>query len=150
MAVEVQAATWIAAPPTQVWRVLADVAAYPQWNPYVVEAAGALYEGERLRVRLQPHGGRAFTLRPELLCVLPGQELRWRGGRGLPGLFDVEHSFQLQALGEGTHFVQRERFAGPLARLVLSWVRDGVQHGLEAMNTALRTRAEQAVLPEAS
>lgn len=149
MAVEVQAATWIAAPPASVWRVLADVSAFPQWNPFIVEAEGLLYEGERLRVRIQPVGMRPVTFRPEVLCVVPGQELRWRGRLGIAGLCDGEHTFQLQRLGAGTHFVQREQFSGVLAPVLISGLRDGLQQGFEAMNTALRTRAEQAVTPEA-
>lgn len=148
MAADLHAATWIAAPPEHVWRVLADFAAYPEWNPFIVEASGALLETERLRVRIQPHGFRPMTVRPVVRWVAPGQELRWRGSLLAPGLFDGEHAFRLQPLGRGTHFVQRERFTGLLVPLLLPLVRDGTQHGFEAMNAALRTRAEQTATVE--
>jgi hypothetical protein len=142
MTAELRAAMWIAAPPQQVWQILADLPAYPEWNPFIVDAAGALLEGERLRVRIAPEGGRATTFRSVVRCVVPGQELRWRGSLLLPGLFDGEHAFRLQPLGRGTHVVQRERFTGALVPLLLPGMRERVQAGFEAMNAALRARAE--------
>lgn len=144
MATELHAATWIAASPDQVWQILADLASYPQWNPFVVSATGELFEGERLHVRLHPPGARPVTVRPTLSSVVPGQELRWNGSLGPRGLFDGEHTFRLQPLGRGTHFVQHERFTGALVPLLLPRLSDRLQQGFEEMNAALRTRAERA------
>lgn len=148
MATELHAATWIAAPPEQVWQILTDLASYPQWNPFVVSATGKLLEGERLQVHLCPPDSRSVTVRPTLSSVVPGQELRWKGALGPGGLFDGEHTFRLQPLGRGTHFVQQERFTGALVPLVLPHLTDRIQQGFEEMNAALRTRAEQAAAPE--
>lgn len=150
MATELHAATWIAASPEQVWQVLADLASYPQWNPFVVSATGELYEGERLRVHLRPPGTRPVTVRPTLSSVVPGQELRWKGSLGPRGLWHGEHTFRLQPLGRGTHFVQRGRFTGALVPLVLPRLFDRLQQGLEEMNAALRTRAERAAVQDSA
>ena len=40
-------------------------------------------------------------------------------------------------------FVQEERFAGLLAPLVFRFVERGTRRGFEAMNLALKARAEQ-------
>jgi uncharacterized protein YndB with AHSA1/START domain len=36
----------IDAPPDQVWGVLADLDAYPDWNPFIQSASGRLAEGK--------------------------------------------------------------------------------------------------------
>lgn len=143
MATELHAATWIAASPEQVWQILADLASYPDWNPFVVWATGELFEGERLTVRLHPPDSRPVTVRPRLSSVVPGQELRWAASLGPRGLLDGDHTFRLQPLGRGTHFVQHERFTGALVPVLLPHRADRIQQGFEEMNAALRTRAER-------
>ena len=41
----ISAAVDIAATPRRVWAVLADLDAYPQWNPFIRSASGQLAEG---------------------------------------------------------------------------------------------------------
>ncbi len=49
----------IAAPTEAVWETLTDLAAYPDWNPFIVSAEGRATVGERLTNRLPPPGGKA-------------------------------------------------------------------------------------------
>src|SRR3712207_8636876 len=86
----------IEAEPDRVWAVLTDLAAYAEWNPFIVRAEGVVEPGRRLTLTMQPMGGRAVTLRPCLVGVTMERELRWRGVLGIPGLMDAEHSFVLQ------------------------------------------------------
>jgi hypothetical protein len=72
----------IAATPERVWAVLADLAAYPEWNPFIRSASGKLADGARLTLRLVPPGGRAMTFRPTVLAARPGELLRWIGRLG--------------------------------------------------------------------
>jgi hypothetical protein len=137
----------VAAPPDAVWAVLTDFAAYGEWNPFVVAIEGEPRVGERLRVRLQPPGARALTIRPRLLEVTPDRALRWLGHLGVRGLFDGEHSFELVPNGAGTHFVHRERFTGALVPVVWSRVGPPTREGFRAMNEALRERAEASAGP---
>jgi hypothetical protein len=84
--------------------------------------------------------------RPRILAAAPARELRWLGHLGVPGLFDGEHGFRIEPLGpDRVRFVQEERFAGLLAPLVLRFVERGTRQGFEAMNRALKARAEQPV-----
>lgn len=135
--------TIIAASPETVWTILTDFAAFSGWNPFIRRISGKLEPGARLEVELSPPGGRAMTIRPTLREVQPGHVLRWLGSLGLPGLFDGEHSFEIEPLGEGqVRFVQSERFSGILVPLVMSFVGESTRQGFEAMNQALKERAE--------
>jgi hypothetical protein len=72
--------------PERVWDVLADLAAYSEWNPFARSAPGQLAEGARLTLRLAPPGGRAMTFRPTVLTAESGQLLRWIGRLIVPGV----------------------------------------------------------------
>jgi hypothetical protein len=126
----------------RVWKVLTDFAAYPEWNPFIRHASGELREGARLKVIIQPPGRRATTFRPVVVRYDPGRELRWLGRLLFSGLFDGEHIHRLEWLGEGrTRYQQSERLSGVLVGLLKRQL-DDTQRGFEAMNEALKVRAE--------
>lgn len=137
----IETAIEIDAPPADVWAVLVDGQAYPDWNPFVRALEGDLRVGERIRVRLQPPGGRGMTFRPVVRAVDPPHELRWLGQLGLPRIFDGEHRFVLEPLDGGTRtrFVHGESFRGVLVPFVGSMLRDTTT-GFAAFNEALRDR----------
>jgi uncharacterized protein YndB with AHSA1/START domain len=53
MSIELRTSIDIAAPPERVWEVLTQLAAYPEWNPFIVRAEGTVAVGERLSPRMQ-------------------------------------------------------------------------------------------------
>ena len=133
----------IDASPGDVWITLADFAAFPSWNPFIRKIVGRLEAGARLDVELSPPGSRPVTIHPTVREVQPGRELRWLGHLGVPGLFDGEHCFQIEPLGDGqVRFVQSERSSGVLAPLVLPIVGGSTKRGFEAMNQALKEQVE--------
>src|SRR5215210_1413979 len=130
------------AAPEAVWRQLADTGAYADWNPFVRRLEGALEESARLEVAIHPPGGRAMTFRPTVLAARPGPELRWIGHLGMRGIFDGEHSFEIEPLDGGrSRFTQADRFSGVLVRPFAGSL-EKTRRGFEAMNTALKERAE--------
>jgi hypothetical protein len=140
----------IGAPPDVVWDVLTDTAAYAEWNPFLVHVDGPLAVGERPRIRFSPPGGKAMTMRPRVLVADAPREVRWRGHLGIPGLFDGEHIFTVEAVGAGrTRLVQREEFGGILVPLTGKLLRR-TEDGFRAMNEALRERAEARAQPPTS
>lgn len=144
MASRLHSETAIQASPERVWNVLTDFAAYPEWNPFIPRITGSLETGSRLDVQLQPPGSRGVRMRPTVQAAEPPRELRWLGHLGIPGLFDGEHRFRIEAVGtDWVRVVQEERFTGLLAPLVLRFVERGTRQGFEAMNQALKARAEQ-------
>ena len=133
----------IAASPERVWRELTDFAAYPQWNPLVPEASGEIVEGGRLRVKLSLSlDKRGVVMKPRLKTVSANRELRWYGRLPIPGLFGGEHVFELEPAGDGTRFQQWERFSGILVPLLRTMIDVKTKRGFEAMNVALKQRAE--------
>jgi hypothetical protein len=132
----------LAARPERVWEVLTAFEAYPSWNPFIKSISGRAAVGAELEVRIEPPGGRAMTFRPKVLKAEPGRELTWLGRFLLPGIFDGEHSFQIEPSAEGgSRFVQRERFRGVLVPLFRGTLRK-TQDGFVAMNEALKQRVQ--------
>jgi len=126
-----------------VWVVLSDFPRHAEWNPFVKSIEGTLRAGEKLSVQICPPGGKGMRFKPRVLVAAPGRELRWLGRFLLPGLFDGEHYFIIEACPEGgVRFIQGERFSGVLVLLAKSSLQTGVKAGFEAMNLALKARVE--------
>ncbi len=133
----------IHATPERVWQVLTDFASYPQWNPFMPQASGSARRGERLTIRLQPVGGRGMTFRPTVLEADPGRRLRWLGHLLVTGVFDGEHSFTIQPLGQGqVRLVQQEDYRGLLVPLLARSLDRRTLPAFEQMNQAVKRRAE--------
>ncbi|ASU82287.1 SRPBCC domain-containing protein [Nocardiopsis gilva YIM 90087] len=133
----------ISASPERVWEVLTDFDAYPDWNPFIVNADGAPSAGERLRVELSTDG-QAMVFEPIVLAAEPERELRWIGRfgvPGVPGVVDGEHYFLIEEMGDRrTRLVQGETFTGVLVPIVRRAL--DVKDGFTAMNSALKHRVE--------
>ena len=129
----------------RVWQVLTDFAAYPQWNPFIRRVEGETRAGARLHVFIQSSGGKGMSFRPTVLMVEPNRVFRWLGHLWVPGLFDGEHSFTIEPLGEDRlRFVQSERFGGLLLPLLTKMLDRDTRRGFEDMNRALKLRSESA------
>jgi hypothetical protein len=140
--------TDIAAPVEIVWAQLSAVSQYAEWNPFITRFRGELVVGSRLEVHITPPGGRAMTFRPTITEVEQGERLEWLGRLGFPGVFDGRHSFRLESLGDDrTRLTQAEEFSGFLVPL-MGTVLERTRAGFEAMNEALRVRAERVAATE--
>ena len=140
---EIAAAIDIQASAKSVWDILTDLPSYVLWNPFIHRAYGRIAEGERLEVHLHIPGAEETTFFPTITHVIPYREFSWLGRLYLPGLFDGEHHFLLEPRDDGTlHFIQRETFTGILAALILPHLAEPTLQGFEAMNAALKARAE--------
>ncbi|MBE0656035.1 MAG: SRPBCC domain-containing protein [Bryobacteraceae bacterium] len=135
----------IDAPAQRVWTVLTSFAEHPAWNPFVRRIEGQAVTGNKLNVSIQPPGGRGMTFSPVVLKADPNRELRWLGRFLLPGIFDGEHYFIIEPVSESrVRFIHGERFKGILVALMKSSLDGGTRAGFEAMNQALKARAESA------
>ena len=129
--------------PEQVWSILTDFGKYGQWNPFIREASGEVMVGSRLRVRIHPPDGSAMVFRPTVKEASVGRELRWLGSLLLAGLFDGEHRFRIEPVGEReVRFRQSEQFRGVLVPMFPSSMYERTRRGFDAMNRALKERVE--------
>ena len=134
----------IAAPAARVWDILAATDRWSEWNPFA-KVRGRLAVGERVEVHLTPPGQKPMAFRPTIVKLDPGHEFRWLGHLGLPGVFDGEHGFRVVPEGaERCRFEHFEMFRGLLAGPILWLAGAATRRGFEAMNAALKARAEGA------
>ena len=140
----------IAASPERVWRVLTDFAAYPAWNPYVLQLTGDLALGATLSLTItQRNWDEPLTLSPQLVRLDPPRSFGWHGSVGIPGIHETDHYFVLEPLAGGrTRLIQREEFRGWLP----GWMdseghRAPTRDAFAAMDAALAARVEAAPHP---
>ena len=133
----------IDAEPQVVWDVLTDLVNFADWNPFVVESSGEVRVGEKLTNRMQPPGGKAITFKPTVTEVEPARVFEWLGRLLMPGIFDGRHRFELTPTADGgTRLIHSEYFRGILVRLMRKSLDTDTRAGFEAMNVALKERAE--------
>jgi len=130
----IETSTDIDASPAEVWSVLVDVDAYPEWSPSPVVVDGGLEEGATVGL---PDG----TAR--VVELDDGTRMVWETTTGVIGVFDGARTFELEPIdGGGTRFTQSEEFRGVAVPFVSGNLRDDVAPGFHELNAALRERAE--------
>jgi hypothetical protein len=140
---EITSSIEINAPAKRVWEILANLKSHADWNPFIRSANGEVKAGAKLDIFIQPVGGSGMRFKPTVLKAEAGRELRWIGRLIFPGLFDGEHSFVIEPLGENyVRLTQSEKFTGLLVRLFAKGLDGGTLQGFELMNRALKARAE--------
>lgn len=135
----------IHASPQEVWDALVDLDAYETWNPFIVEGAGKVAEGESLNLRMSLPGGKAMNFSPMVTVANPSVSFEWLGHVAVPGLFDGRHRFELSPNGDTTTLVHSEEFTGVLAPMFMKMFDEQTRNGFEAMNVAMKGRVEARV-----
>ncbi len=140
---EVRTGVIVHAPPGRVWAVLADLDAYPRWNPLVREVRdGRAEAGAPLFISVRPLGRLAsVTVRARIARAEPNVELAWEGELAGP-LLTFRHAFRMLPLEGGRTYVDHhERFEGPLALSMAAAV-PLLRRSYRRWDQALRARAE--------
>jgi hypothetical protein len=134
----------IQASPEKVWQILTDLDKWPDWNPFITRAIGKAQLGEKVDITAGS-GPKAMVLHCTVTNAEPNRELAWKYHVGLPMLFQGEHSMSIEPLGENrVRFVDREVCNGLLVPLQAKNIDTNSKRGFEAMDQALKARAEQA------
>ncbi|MBW2376208.1 MAG: SRPBCC domain-containing protein [Deltaproteobacteria bacterium] len=134
--------TTIDAPPSEVWRHLADFDRHDEWSQHFkLRGRPVVGEPGRLDFALFGLPARAPVV---IERVDEAQELRWRGGP--KGLITGSHYFILEALddGERTHFRHGEDFSGVIAPLVWALLKAQLGPSYSGFNVDLKQRVEGA------
>lgn len=135
--------TWIGAAAPIVWDVLTDVPNWPKWNP-VMRIDGALEPGRQITVTLLPPGKPEVVLKPKIVAVEDGREIRWRGRLVMPGICDGEHGLRIVPEDSGRcRFEQFEVFSGLLAGVIMGPRLREIETGFQVMNRMLKREAER-------
>jgi hypothetical protein len=129
--------------PSRVWEVLSDFSHYPDWNPFILELQGSVYQGATITYRFEfPPGIRIWTA-AEILRFEQERELRWTAHFLTPMAFNGEHYFVIMPTsGGGAIFRHGEIFTGLLLPLVQPILRKYGPRIYEALNRALKQRVE--------
>ena len=122
-------------PAADVWDVLADFAAYEQWNPYVTIVSGELREGAVIEIEITPSTGNDRTVTVKITDLDPGSSIEWVGTAFYPWLFETRQSITLEPIDDNcTRVSTTKQLTGILARFVAS---DHIDADLDAMHRAL-------------
>jgi hypothetical protein len=138
---QAHAGVLIGRPPADVWKVVSNSSAYPDWNPFITRVDGDFKEGATIRIVLG-RGADSMVFKPTVLLVRPERDLCWRGSLWIRGLFDGTHCMHLTAVVGGTRLEQTESFSGLLAGRLTRDVIEETQREFQAMNAAVKQRAE--------
>ncbi|WP_172176729.1 SRPBCC family protein [Paraburkholderia elongata] len=128
-------------PPADVWKVVSNGAAYPDWNPFITRVDGDFREGATIRIVLGA-GSDSMVFKPTVLLVRPDQDLCWRGSLWIRGVFDGNHCIHLTAVAGGTRLEQTEHFSGLLVGRLTKDVIEDTRRNFQAMNAAVKQRVE--------
>jgi hypothetical protein len=138
---EIRAEVEIDATAQEVWDVLTDFPAHPEWNPGMEKIEGEPVVGSRLAISFALTSGRRIVMKPRVVVAEPGRELRWLGRLVLPGIFDGEHRFEIHERTPGrVTFVQGERFRGVLVPFMRTMIERDTMATFRAVNQALAAR----------
>jgi hypothetical protein len=127
----------------QVWQELTEFTKYPEWNPFIKSISGNLAVNEKLQVHIVPPGEkRGMKFAPRVRSLVVEKEFSWKGHLLIPGIFDGEHFFRLEARGpHQTFLIHGEKFQGLLLPLLKNMLAN-TKVGFEQMNKALKARVE--------
>lgn len=133
----------IGASVAEVWKVLADLERYADWNPYVVRAQGSGAAGSTVTVTTRPsRSDHEQTYDVDVIAVDAPHRLEWQGGAPDRASFLTRHVWTLTEAPDGTDLHHYETFHGTDAPGIFDLVRDGLRIDFDNFNTGLKAACE--------
>lgn len=125
----------IEATPAEIWAVLTDTRAYPEWNPVFTAVEGEHREGATLEYTMVLPGSSPTQVRATVVRVEAERELNQFGGTR--GILTFDHHWTLEPAEGGTLVIQHEYYRGIG---VLFWDTSSMGPTYDRANAALRER----------
>ncbi|WP_045859460.1 SRPBCC domain-containing protein [Teredinibacter purpureus] len=128
-----------------VWETLTRFEDYPSWNPFATSIEGNLIVGENLAVTINVPNQGIMKFRPRIIDVKHNVRFAWQGKVLVKGVFDGEHSFELESISDTQcRLVHREVFSGFLVAMMWKKLSNNTHEGFSHMNQALKLKCEGA------
>lgn len=144
MRVKLEHRTGVRAPAEAIWRMIADVEAWPRWNPLYTKASGTVRIGAVLDLEVALPGQAPRAIRPVVLDWIPNEQLLWRLSM-MGGLIRSTRYFEIEELAPGSCiFSNGEMFEGLVGPSVARRLREPIRAGFRAMGEAVKSLAEQS------
>ena len=132
------------APVDQVWSVLVDIEKWREWNPFIPEISGEVSVGSRLKIRIEPPGGKPMSFKATVSCVQENRDFIWVGFIPIPGAFRGEHIFELRPIDDShTKVIHREEFSGWMLPFLWKNLDKDARAGFQLMSEALKNEVEK-------
>lgn len=143
MRVKLEHRTGVRASAETIWRMIADIEAWPRWNPLYTKAQGAVRIGATLDLEVALPGQAPRAIRPVVLDWIPNEQLLWRVSM-MGGLIKSTRYFEIEELVPGSCiFSNGEMFEGLLGPTVARRLRGPIRAGFQAMGEAVKSLAEE-------
>ncbi len=132
----------IPAPAEAIWAAIADIAAWPTWNPLYTKAEGALRIGAPLVLEVALPGQKPRVIRPTVSDWVPNEQILWKLSM-LGGLIKSIRYLEIEQLTEsGCIFSNGEMFDGLLGPTIARRMRGPLRAGFAAMGEAVKARVQ--------
>jgi hypothetical protein len=104
------------APIDKVWQAVIDFDNYKNWNTQLSYLGGDVKPNGQLHLKLGVEGTTPYEFKAHISHWEDKKRFAWIARTGLPRVFDGEHFFELQNLGNGkTLLINREEYRGVLS-----------------------------------
>jgi hypothetical protein len=128
----------------KVWDILSKYDNYPNWNPFIRSIEGEVKVGKTIKVLLTPPDANPMIFKPKVIVYKENSELQWLGHLLIPGLFDGQHIFRFEEVGDNSvKFIQEEVFRGLLVGLFTKMLDNNTKRGFILMNEKLKELCEK-------
>lgn len=127
----------------RVYSILTDFDGHATWNPFIIKSSGQAVVGATLKHTLMLNG-KAMHIQPTVMVAEPSKRFEWKGVLISRFIFSGLHYFHIEPMGEAqVRLIHGEYFSGLLAGIIVKQIGQVTRMQFEAMNQALKQKAEQ-------